>query len=306
MMLFFSRRKRITLSQAGKLYLDYCEVEGEMAASSISKYQRTIRWTIDILGDLEVEKINMEKIIALKKEYNRRGLKQTTKAHNFSVVRNLMRFCRGELRLDVMDAEKIRRPKVPKRTVEYLTEEELKQVFSAVGTRSMRDLRFRAFISVLISTGCRISEALDLKIKDINWRKKEAKIIGKGDKERKLYFTGLSLDCIREYIVRRGYEGDYVFVAENKTNRWDRNDAQRNFRNYRKKSGIKKNYTAHVIRHSFATMLLKKGIGLGHIQALLGHSDIQTTCKHYLGILSEAEAKFAHRKGMDMDSWARK
>jgi len=302
-MSFFCKRKRITIGEAGKLYLDYCEVEGEMAASSIAKYKRTIRWTIDILGDLEVEKINMEHIIALKKEYNWRELKQTTKAHNFSVIRNLMRFCRGELRLNVMDAEKIRRPKVPKRTVEYLTEEELKQVFSSVGQRSMRDLRFRAFIAILISTGCRISEALDLKIEDISWRRKEALIVGKGNKERKLYFTKLSLDCIREYIERRGYEGEYVFVAESKTNRWDRNDAQRNFRNYRKKSGIKKNYTAHVIRHSFATMLLKKGIGLGHIQALLGHSDIQTTCKHYLGILSEAEAKFAHRKGIDMDSW---
>ena len=299
----FFKRKKITISEAGKLYLDYCEAEGEMAVSSITKYQRTIRWTIDILGDLEVEKINIEHIIVLKKEYNRRELKQTTKAHNFSVIRNLMRFCHGELRLDVMDAEKIRRPKVPKRVVEYLTEEELKRIFNSVGQRSMRDLRFRAFISVLISTGCRISEALDLKVQGINWKKKEATIIGKGNKQRKLYFTKLSLGCIREYIEKRGYEGEYVFVAESNTNRWDRNDAQRNFRNYRKKSGVKKNYTAHVIRHSFATMLLKKGISLGHIQVLLGHSDIQTTCKHYLGILSDQEAKLAYRKGMDMDSW---
>ena len=303
MITFFAKRKRITISEAGNMYLDYCEVEGEMAQSSLDKYKRTIGWTIDILGDLEVEKINMEHIIALKKEYNRRELKQTTKAHNFSVIRNLMRFCRGELRLNVMDAEKIRRPKVPKRMVEYLTEEELKQIFNSVGQRSMRDIRFRAFISVLISTGCRISEALDLKVEEINWKQKEATIIGKGDKQRKLYFTKLSLGCIKNYLEKRGCESECVFVAENKTNRWDRNDAQRNFRNYRKKSGLKKKYTAHVIRHSFATMLLRKGIGLGHIQVLLGHSDIQTTCKHYLGILSDQEAKLAYRKGMDMDSW---
>ena len=291
------------MSEAGKLYLDYCEIEMEMCQSSIHKYGRSIKWTIDIIGDLQVDKISMDHIIALKKEYNRRELKQTTKAHNFSVIRNLMRFCRGELRLDVMDAEMIRRPKVPKRTVEYLTEEELKHFFDSVGKRSMRDIRFRAFLSVLISTGCRISEALDLKVRDIKWRKREASIIGKGDKQRKLYFTKSTLGCIRDYLDGRGYEGEFIFVAENKTNQWDRNDAQRNFRNYRRKSGPDKTFSAHTIRHSFATMLLKKGVGLGHIQALLGHSDIQTTCKHYLGILSEEEAKLAHKKGMNTVSW---
>lgn len=291
------------MSEAGKLYLDYCEVEGEMAPSSILKYARTIKWTIDIIGDLQVGKISMDHIIALKKEYNRREPKQITKAHNFSVIRNLMRFCRGELHLDVIDAERIRRPKVPKRTVEYLTEEELKLFFDSIGKRSMRDIRFRAFLSVLISTGCRISEVLDLKVRDIKWKKREASIIGKGGKQRKLYFTKSTLGCIRDYLDGRGYKGEFIFVAENKMNRWDRNDAQRDFRNYRRKSDLDKIFSAHMIRHSFATMLLKKGVGLGHIQALLGHSDIQTTCKHYLGILSEEEAKLAHDKGMNTVSW---
>ncbi|MFA6973180.1 MAG: tyrosine-type recombinase/integrase [Parcubacteria group bacterium] len=302
MSLFF-KRKTITIREAGKLYLDHCEVESEMCPSSIQKYATIIKWTIDIIGDVEVGKIDPEHIIALKKEYLRRELKQTTKAHNFSVVRNLMRFCKVELCLDVMDAEKIRRPKVPKRTVEYLTEKELKQFFKSIGKRSIRDLRFRALLSVLISTGCRISEALDLRIKDINWESREASVIGKGNKQRKLYFTKLSLICISDYLAGRGYEGEFVFVAECKNNRWDRNDAQRNFRNYRKKSGLDKIFSAHTIRHSFATILLKKGVGLGHIQALLGHSDIQTTCKHYLGILSDNEAKQAHEKSMSKISW---
>lgn len=55
------------------------------------------------------------------------------------------------------------------------------------------------------------------------------------------------------------------FVAEGKQNRWDRNDAQRNFRNYRRRLGLSSSFTAHTIRHNFAMLLLKKGVSLGHI-----------------------------------------
>jgi integrase/recombinase XerD len=278
-------------------------LEKEMSPASIYEYGKTIKWTICSIGDLDVGKINEEHIVELKKEYNRRELMPATKAHNLSVIRELLRFCQDELRLKVMDFEKIKRPKIPKRRVDYLTEDEMKKFFNSIGKSCIRDFRFRALASVLISTGCRIGEALNLKIQDIDWDKKEAMIVGKGNKQRKLYFIDWSLRCIKEYIEKRGYEGKFIFVAESKTNRWDRNDAQRNFRNYRKKLGLSSSFTAHTIRHSFATLLLKKGVSLGHIQVLLGHSDIQTTSRHYLGILSDDEAKEAHKKHMDMDSW---
>lgn len=303
-MLFIKGQNSIKFSEVGKLYLDYCELEKEMSPASIYEYGKTLKWTKNILGDLEVAKINEEHIAELKKEYNRRELKPATKAHNLSVIKELLRFCQNELRLQVMDFEKIKRPKIPRRRVEYLTEEELKQFFNSIGTKSLRDLRFRAFLSILISTGCRIGEVLHLKIADIDFDKKEAMIIGKGNKQRKIYFNNWSIKCIREYLKKRGYKYKFVLIGEQGRNLpWNRNDAQRSFRKYRKQAGMAETVTAHTIRHSFATILLKKGISLGHIQVLLGHSDIQTTSRHYLGILSDDEAKKAHEKGMDMDSW---
>ncbi|MHB8136252.1 MAG: tyrosine-type recombinase/integrase [Anaerolineaceae bacterium] len=302
-MLFFTKQQIIKLSEAGRLYLDFCELEKEMSPASIYEYSKVIKWTINTLGDLDVGEIKEEHITELKKGYNERKLKPTTKAHNLSVIRELLKFCQTELHLEVLDPEKVKRPRIPKRRVDYLTEDELKKFFNSIGKRSIRDFRFRALVSVLISTGCRISEALNLKISDIDWQNREALIIGKGNKQRKLYFTDWSLNCIREYFKKRGYEGKFIFVAEGKANRWDRNDAQRNFRNYRRRLGLSYQFTAHTIRHSFATILLKKGISLGHIQVLLGHSDIQTTSRHYLGILSDDEAKKAHEKGMNMDNW---
>ncbi len=302
-MFLFKKQKSIKLSEAGKQYLDFCELEKEMSPFSIYEYSKIIKWTVDILGDLNIQNLNEECIVQLKKEYNRRRLKPSTRANNLSVVREILKFCQEEMSLKVMNFEKIKRPKIPKRRVEYLTEEELKHFFNAIPKKSTRDFRFRTLLAILISTGCRIGEALDLKIQDIDWENKEVIIIGKGNKERKLYFTDWSLKCIKEYIKKRGYEGKFIFVAEGKKNRWDRNDAQRNFRNYRKKLGLPSHITAHTIRHSFATLLMKKGISLGHIQVLLGHSSVQTTSRYYLGILNDDEAKSAHRRGLGMDSW---
>ncbi len=144
-----------------------------MSPASIYEYGKTIKWTIDAIGNLEVCKINEEHITELKKGYNKKELKPATKAHNLSVIKELLRFCQNELHLQVMDFEKIRRPTIPRRRVEYLTEEELKHFFNSIPKKSIRDFRFRAFVSVLISTGCRISEALNLKIQEIDWTKKE-------------------------------------------------------------------------------------------------------------------------------------
>ena len=303
-MLFFKKQNSIKFSKAGKLYLDYCELEKEMRPASICKYGEVIKWTMTILGDLDIGKITEEHITELKKEYNRRELKPATKAHNLTVFRELLRFCQDELHMQVMDFEKIKRPKIPKRRVNYLTEEELMQFFNSIRKRGTRDLRFRAFLSILISTGCRIGEALHLKIADIDFERKEAMIVGKGNKQRKIYFNDWSLKCIREYLKRRGYKYKFVLIGEGGRNLpWDRNDAQRSFRKYRRLAGMAEAVTAHTIRHSFATILMKKNVSLGHIQVLLGHSDIQTTSRHYLGILSDDEAKQAHEKGMNMDNW---
>jgi integrase/recombinase XerD len=303
-MFFVKSKNSIKLSEAGKLYLDYCELEKELRPSSIYEYDKVIRWTIYTLGDLVVGKISEEHITTLKKEYNRRELMPNTKALRLSVVREVLKFCRDRLHLIVMDGEKIQRPKIPRRRVEYLSEKELKRFFNSVGKENTRDLRFRAFLSILISTGCRISEALNLKITDIEWQKKEAMIVGKGNKQRKIYFNDWSLKCIRDYLNRRGYKYKYILIGERKNHLpWDRNDAARSFRRYRKRAGLAETVTAHTIRHSFATLLLKKNVSFGHIQVLLGHSDIQTTSRYYFGLLSDDEAKQAHEKGMNMDNW---
>jgi integrase/recombinase XerD len=302
-MIFFNKNRNIKINQVRNLYLRFCEIEKNFSKQSLFEYNKVINWIIVIIGDIRISSIEQKHISIIKEECYQRKLKETTESHNLSVLRELLRFCNEELELKTLEPEKIKRPRIPRKNVFYLTENELKKFFNSIPQRSTRDLRFRALMAVLISTGCRIGEALNLELSNIDQKEREALIVGKGNKQRKIYFNDWSLGHINNYIEKRGISSQFVFIAEGKNKKWDRNDAQRNLRNYRKKLRMSEKLTAHIIRHSYATNLLKKGVSLGHIQLLLGHSDIRTTSQHYLGILSDDEAKEAHKRVINMDSW---
>jgi integrase/recombinase XerD len=301
-MLFFTKKNKIKLSEASRQFLDYCKVEREMSPQSVAEYKKTLKAVLAVVGDARMGNFDQRHIAQLKKDYAEKELSPNRRALSFTIVRSLLRFCREDLLLKVIDAELVKRPRIPKKQVEYLTEEELKKFFQSVWGKARKDYRFRAFLAVLFATGCRISEALSIKTEEIDFKKREVFIIGKGKKRRKIYFNRWSVRCIKKYLKTRTDGNELLFVSLKNT-KWDRCDAGRTFRYYLKNSGLKKHASAHTIRHSFATHLLRKGVGLGHIQVLLGHSDIQTTSRHYLGILSDDEAKRAHEKWMNMNNW---
>src|SRR2546429_491614 len=100
-------------------------------------------------------------------------------------------------------------PRIPKREVTFLTPGEIQEYVAAIpirkGPRSfdMKWLCFRALVEVLLGTGARISEALSLKRSSINFQTGEATIIGKGNKQRVIFFSPRSLGWVKEYVSRR-------------------------------------------------------------------------------------------------------
>ena len=114
----------------------------------------------------------------------------------------------------VLDCRQIRLPRIPKREVQFLTPDEIQQYVAAIPLRNgprLYDvdwLCFRALVEVLLGTGARISEALSLKRTSINFQTGEATIIGKGNKERVLFFSPRALNWVKEYVTRRQDHGE--------------------------------------------------------------------------------------------------
>src|SRR5207245_7245572 len=141
--------------------------------------------------------------------------------------------------------------------VQFLTADAVQQYVAAIplrnGPRSydVDWLGFRVLVEVLLGTGARISEALSLKHSAINFQTGEATIIGKGNKERVVFFSPRSLNWIKEYLMRRKDGGESLFVVGTNGRPLTMSTALVWFRRFRELAGIKKKVTAHVFRHTF-------------------------------------------------------
>ncbi len=137
-------------------------------------------------------------------------------------------------------------------------------------------LRNKLILTLLYSTGLRVSELIKLQIRTIDYTERTIRVRGKGEKDRIVLFDEATLDLIQEYLEKRGVENELLFVNQ-RNNMLTSRYIQLMIKEYASKANIKKKVTPHVLRHSFATHLLKNGVDIRAIQQLLGHSNLSTT-----------------------------
>jgi len=118
---------------------------------------------------------------------------------------------------------------------------------------------------------------LSLKRSSINFQTGEATIIGKGNKERVLFFSPRALNWVKEYVMKRHDQGEALFVVGRRGKPMRLCAALTRFRRFRKMIRFPKPVTAHMLRHTVATTLLFNGCPIGHIKDILGHDRLITT-----------------------------
>jgi site-specific recombinase XerD len=201
-------------------------------------------------------------------------------------LRAFLHFCKKTHIKTGIEFSDIELQKNRERKVEYLTWDELQSIVSSIGTEDISDLRDRAIILTIFSTGLRVSELTVLDIKNVNLDTMEFAILGKGRKVRVVYLTEWSCDAIRAYLEKREDHFPPLFMKHGKhfpvdagadDVRFDRFLVTKMVSDRALKAGIVKPVSAHTIRHSFATTLLGNGADLRSIQELLWHKNIATT-----------------------------
>jgi len=201
-------------------------------------------------------------------------VKNSTLASNIGTLKSFFLWLTVEDVIVKNPMVKIKSVKIDKkRDRKSLTMEELEILRNTCETP-----REKALVEFLVKTGCRLDEVLKLDINDINFQERSVKVIGKGDKERTVFFSVKAKLLVEDYIRQRKGDSTALFTKDIKP--YDAikgGSVQHSLRSLGVRAGIAKNMHPHLLRHTCATLLVNSGMDIMYIQHLMGHSDPATT-----------------------------
>ncbi len=301
------------LSESIRQFLEHCEIEKNQSQKTLINYAHYLERFLEFSGDITLDQIDLNLVKRYRLFLNRLEVKPkgslTIKTQNYHIIalRAFLKFC---IKQDwkTLEPEKIELSKLPDRTVEYLSREELESLFNAIDTGNIVGLRNRAIVEFLYSTGLRISELVGLNRDQINLERGEFQVRGKGRKMRIVFLSQRAKDWIIEYLEARNDGYDPLFLNHRRARNKKEGDLdmkgghrrlteytiQEMVRKTALTAGIVKKVTPHVLRHSFATELLINGADIRSVQEMLGHASITTT--QIYTHLSNKRLKEVHEK----------
>jgi integrase/recombinase XerD len=269
-----------------KDFIDFIRIERSLSKNTIAAYENDLRRYCNYL---EERKINSPRSIKLRDiqkfitELSELGLTKRTIARNISAIKSFHKFLLQEDIVTKDATEFLDAPKIPQKLPEVLDIEEIEEILDQIDLNTGKGIRDRAIIETLYSTGLRVSELISLKKSEVYLEENVIRVLGKGNKERIVPFGKCAEDAIKKYIkgtrfrlARKG-KGQNILFLNMRGKPLSRMGIWKIIQNYVKLTGIKKQVSPHIFRHSFATHLLEGGANLRAVQEMLGHVDISTT-----------------------------
>jgi site-specific recombinase XerD len=154
-----------------------------------------------------------------------------------------------------------------------------------------------AILNLFYSSGIRLKELVNLNIKDLDFKRGIAKVLGKGSREREATLTNETIKILKSYLITRnlwrGNKGQAVFLSRS-GKRITKMNIQRNIERYGIEAGITKKVTPHMLRHSIATHFLNAGMDIRRIQGFLGHKSLAST-QIYTSLVSDKQKEEVNR-----------
>lgn len=261
--------KSTTLERALFYFVKHKEAHGKATGTTKITYVSILEDFIKSINARVVEDLNILVIDNFIDTLSLKSYKPKTIKNKIVVIRSFIKFLYSKNLIDIRP-EAIEIPRTVEVEANFLDEEEQ---FALI--KSARNLRDKALIMTILSSGLRASEILNLKEDDL-YRRSLIVSRGKGGKPRVTFIDPLTEKSIREYHHKR--EMDSVFVFTNSFGKpLSRQYLSRMISETALRAGIKKRVSAHTLRHSFATNMLRKGARIEDVQPLMGHSNISTT-----------------------------
>lgn len=261
-------------------FLDYLKVEKKYSKNTINSYYEDILELYRVI-DKDIINITRDKVnIYLTYLYDS-NFNRNTISRKLSGVRSFYNYLFNH---DIVDNNyflDIKNPKKERILPNYLKDKEIGKLFDIPDTSNPLGQRNLLIIEMLYATGVRVSELVNIKIKDIDKYNDSIRILGKGSKERIVYFGKKCEDILNKYLQDGRVElnkknSEYLFLNKN-GNRLSDRMIRNILDDLILKAGVDKHAYPHMIRHTFATDMLNNGADLMTVKELLGHESINTT-----------------------------
>lgn len=271
-----------------QMFLNAKKIEG-CSERTVQYYQVTIKHFLRAI-DTKVQKISTEEIRQYLVDYQ--GINDCSKTTVDNIRRNISSFFSWLEEEDYILKSPMRRIHKIKATQvvkTIISDEEIEKLRGSC--QHARDL---AIIDILYSTGIRVGELVRLNRKDINFNDRECIVLGKGDKERKVYFDAKAKIHLQEYLEMRSDDNDALLVTLDAPHvRLKISGVEIRLRNLGKQAKVERIHP-HKFRRTMATRAIDKGMPVEQVQKLLGHSQIDTTMQY--AIVNQSNVKESHRK----------
>ena len=258
-------------------YIKYLVMEKKLSDNtSYSYYNDLFKMSLYFKKNLvQLETKDIKKYIASLNEIDR------SIAHTITVLKSFYKFLIINKKISINPMNLINSPKLSKKIPKVLNVDEVDKLLN-IKLENEFDYRNKAMLELMYACGLRVSEIVALKLTDIDLLNSVVKVYGKGSKERIIPIGEYANAALNIYInhyrnlLLKNKISDYLFI-NNQGNKISRIGFFKMLKNLALKEGIKRDFSPHTLRHSFATHLLDSGADLRSIQELLGHSSISTT-----------------------------
>lgn len=263
-------------------FITSLRVEKGLSDNTIQAYRRDLAKLIICARKLQKALITLDRndLIEAISDLKDNGSTDATISRYVSTIRGFYRYLTVEGLLKQDPTAYLESRKTWQTLPKFLTPQEVDSILDQPDTGTDAGKRDRAMLEVLYATGLRVSELINLKLRDIDWEMGALTCFGKGSKERRVPLGRSAVGHLKAYLpIRIGLLGDQssdLLFVDKGGRRISRHKFWRTIKDYGRQAGV--DYvTPHLLRHSFATALLSNGADLRSVQMMLGHSDISTT-----------------------------
>ncbi|WP_391121604.1 site-specific tyrosine recombinase XerD [Psychrobacillus sp. L3] len=268
-------------------YLHFLRIERQLAENTLISYKKDLtdylRHIFNIQQLHSLDNVERQHIINHIRKLKTEGKSPRSIARHISSIRSFHQFLLREKVTNQDPTIHLEIPQMEQKLPSFLSVEELNGLLNSIDTSKPQGVRDLAMFEIMYASGMRISECLNLDLEDLHLTMGFVRVFGKGGKERIIPLGGAAIRACTTYIeearpklLKSTECTDAIFVNQ-RGKRLTRQGIWKLLNKHTVNSGIQKEITPHILRHSFATHLIENGADLRAVQEMLGHADISTT-----------------------------